>query len=453
MAGLRGSLARFVPDLGWRKFMDLSDRLALRVDSTIGQLRAQEIAKFRDLCSNFEWIAISESGAIQCTPSESTQLRELFLSVGAVVHPMQRAAISANFVRGWVIASGDIVGRRRDLAEAIGIRILESESGAGPLESNALDFTFPVDLVYTWVDASDEEWRKNRNRAARRLGEKTLPTAADEARYTCNDELKYSLRSVESFLPWVNHIYLVTAGQLPTWLNIDHPKITVISHEEIFNSSADLPTFNSHAIESQLHHIASLEEHFLYVNDDVLFGREIRPETFFTTAGLARYQVSDRLFESDAVDGLPINVAAQNNAEVIRSRFGAKTTLKFKHVAHALRKSILEQIEQENSVAVALTASARFRSHTDLSIASSLAHYYGALLGKSVPGCATYKYVDLGSNLAQIELSKTYWSDRPQMMCLNQVSIRESDLGRQAKMVGHFLEKMYPWKSSFEQDI
>ncbi|EMQ99975.1 stealth conserved region 3 domain-containing protein [Paeniglutamicibacter gangotriensis] len=452
MAGLRGSLARILPDIGWRKIMDLSDRLPRRSAATIGQLRDQEIAKFRNLCSGLEWAAINESGVIYSTPSESAQLRNLFHHSDATVHALNRSAISANVLRGWVIVSRDLAGRRRDLAEAVGIRILEVGSKSEPLEPNALDFPGPVDLVYTWVDAADSEWRKNRNRAVREQDEEALPTASDEARYTSNDELKYSLRSVESFLPWVNHIYLVTAGQVPTWLNVDHPKMTLVSHEDIFSAVSDLPTFNSHAIESQIHHIPSLAEHFVYVNDDVFFGRELRPETFFTAAGLARYQVSDRLFLTDAINGLPVNVAAQNNADLLRRRFGAIATLKFKHVAHALRKSVLEQIEAENSDAVAMTASARFRSHTDLSVPSSLAHHYGALLGKAVPGCATYKYIDLGSAQAQVELAKTFWSDRQQMMCLNQVSGPISDLGRQMKMAVHFLEKMYPWQSSFERD-
>lgn len=45
-----------------------------------------------------------------------------------------------------------------------------------------------------------------------------------------NDELKYSLRSVEKYMPWFNHIYLVTNGQVPHWLNLTHPKLTVVTH-------------------------------------------------------------------------------------------------------------------------------------------------------------------------------------------------------------------------------
>ena len=39
-----------------------------------------------------------------------------------------------------------------------------------------------------------------------------------------------------------------------------------------------LPTFSSHAIESRLHHVPDLAEHFLYSNDDMFFGRPVDPE-------------------------------------------------------------------------------------------------------------------------------------------------------------------------------
>jgi UDP-N-acetylglucosamine-lysosomal-enzyme len=45
-----------------------------------------------------------------------------------------------------------------------------------------------------------------------------------------NEELRYSLRSIEKYAPWVRHIYLVTNGQVPYWLNMTNPKITVVTH-------------------------------------------------------------------------------------------------------------------------------------------------------------------------------------------------------------------------------
>src|SRR5699024_5053315 len=112
-------------------------------------------------------------------------------------------------------------------------------------------------------------------------------SATAESRFASRDELRFSLRSVEYYASWFNHIYLVTDGQVPDWLDLNHPKLTVVDHKEIFADTTVLPVFNSHAIESQPHHIAGLTERYLYLNDDVFFMRPTEPELFFEGNGLA----------------------------------------------------------------------------------------------------------------------------------------------------------------------
>ena len=73
---------------------------------------------------------------------------------------------------------------------------------------------------------------------------------------------------------------------MPAWLALDHPGVTVVPHAEIMPADA-LPTFNSHAIETSLHHVPGLAEHWLYFNDDFFLGRPLRPEALFSPAGLS----------------------------------------------------------------------------------------------------------------------------------------------------------------------
>lgn len=54
------------------------------------------------------------------------------------------------------------------------------------------------------------------------------------SRFEDNEELRYSLRSLERFAPWVRHIYIVTNGQLPYWLNLENPRVTIVTHEVRF---------------------------------------------------------------------------------------------------------------------------------------------------------------------------------------------------------------------------
>lgn len=102
------------------------------------------------------------------------------------------------------------------------------------------------------------------------------------SRFEDNEELRYSLRSIERFAPWVRHIYIVTNGQIPYWLNLENPRVTIVTHEEIFVNHSHLPSFSSPAIESNLHRIPGLSDKFIYMNDDVMFGKEVWPDDFYT---------------------------------------------------------------------------------------------------------------------------------------------------------------------------
>lgn len=106
----------------------------------------------------------------------------------------------------------------------------------------------PIDVVYTWVNGSDPEFLDN-------LKKYVPVTSANSAssRFSDKDELKYSLRSLEMYAPWIRKVYIVTNGQIPSWLDMDNPRVTLISHQEIFINESHLPTFSSPAIESHIH--------------------------------------------------------------------------------------------------------------------------------------------------------------------------------------------------------
>ncbi|XP_068801086.1 N-acetylglucosamine-1-phosphotransferase subunits alpha/beta isoform X17 [Struthio camelus] len=102
------------------------------------------------------------------------------------------------------------------------------------------------------------------------------------SRFEDNEELRYSLRSIERHAPWVRHIFIVTNGQIPSWLNLDNPRITIVTHQEIFRNVSHLPTFSSPAIESHIHRISGLSQKFIYLNDDVMFGKDVWPDDFYS---------------------------------------------------------------------------------------------------------------------------------------------------------------------------
>ncbi|XP_076548171.1 N-acetylglucosamine-1-phosphate transferase subunits alpha and beta isoform X1 [Osmia lignaria lignaria] len=138
----------------------------------------------------------------------------------------------------------------------------------------------PIDVVYTWVNGSDPVFLKNLKKHVPIMDVNTAPS-----RFNDKDELRYSLRSLEMYAPWVRHVYIVTNGQIPSWLDMDNPRLTLVTHEDIFLNKSDLPTFSSPAIENHIHRIPGISDKFLYFNDDVMLGAEVWPEDFITQVG------------------------------------------------------------------------------------------------------------------------------------------------------------------------
>lgn len=135
-----------------------------------------------------------------------------------------------------------------------------------------------VDVVYTWVDSGDAAWREQRNALTKRSIRAQLkthahrwPTLTDEL-----SELAISIKTVRKFMPWVHTIWVVT--QRPQ--KIEDPSLAFVHHDQILDP-ANLPTFNSQAIETGIYKIDGLAEHFIYMNDDFFVGKPIAPQDLF----------------------------------------------------------------------------------------------------------------------------------------------------------------------------
>lgn len=70
-----------------------------------------------------------------------------------------------------------------------------------------------VDVVYLWVNGSDPTLQ---NELARYTGSNnTQQTPTSTARFdSSRDELRYSLRALEQYMPWYRHLFIVTNGQV-----------------------------------------------------------------------------------------------------------------------------------------------------------------------------------------------------------------------------------------------
>lgn len=149
--------------------------------------------------------------------------------------------------------------------------------------------SFPIDAVVTWVDSTDSQWRTSKDYF---LDGNTKAEAFNNVNrwndeVHCELELSLCLRLIVRHMPYINHIYVVTARpQTPRCIDTLPANVSVIHHDEIFCEYKDhLPTFNSLAIETHIGNIPGLSEHFVYFNDDFLVTSPIPAFKLFDSLG------------------------------------------------------------------------------------------------------------------------------------------------------------------------
>jgi hypothetical protein len=322
---------------------------------------------------------------------------------------------------------------------------------AGMFTPHASDVTFDIDMVFSWVEGSDPKFRAQR---AAQMSQYAAGEGDDaEARIRQIDELKYALRSVNMFAPWVRRIFIATDSCVPVWL-AEHPKITIVRADEHFSDLAALPTYSSHAVESQLHNIADLSEHFLYSNDDMFFGRPLKASMFFSPGGITRF------IEAKTRIGLGGNDpsrsgfenAARVNRQLILERFGQVITRHLEHAAVPLRKSVLQQMEREFPEDFARTQASQFRSSTDISVTNSFYHYYALMTGRAVQQeKAKVLYVNTTTR-AGLDLLPVLRKKRGyDFFCLNDSSFPEVSGQERTECVTGFLERYFPIPAPWEK--
>ena len=313
--------------------------------------------------------------------------------------------------------------------------------------------TVAVDVVYTWVDGADPAWAK---RQQDRLADwadladtARAASSSGRARFESRDELRYSLRSLHLFAPWVRTIHVVTAGQVPPWLDVDHPRIRLVDHRDLLPAEA-LPTFNSHAIESALHRVPDLAEHFVYFNDDMLLGRPLGPERFFDTAGRFAVFSSPHVVGLGGPDDAAYVAAALHNRRLLQEAFGVGLTHHLAHAPYPQRVSVLAEVADRFPEAVAATARASFRSGTDVSMVSSLAPHYGLITGSAFASTLESVFVDL-SGTQVVGVLDQVLQRRQDAICMGDHQDYALEMGRVDQLVADFLEAYYPIAAPWER--
>jgi hypothetical protein len=382
---------------------------------------------------------VEPAGRLRYGPETAVQLELWRFGEETLVAPLPNAVMRATMPRSEAV---------RETVERYGREWQTIQHMWEPLAS---DITFDIDIVFSWVDGSSSEFQRER---AKRMQAYVVGEGDDsEARFRQIDELKYALRSVHMYAPWVRRIFIATDSPAPAWL-ADHPKVTLVRAEEMFSDPSVLPTHNSHAVEAQLHNIEGLSEHFLYSNDDMFFGRQLEPDLFFSAGGITKFvEATTRigLGETDPARSGHDN-AARYNRRLLRERFGAVTTRHLEHCAAPLRRSVMAELEAAFPEDFRRTAAARFRSATDISVTNSLYHYYALMTGHAVQQThARVQYIETTLRKALPAMERLLRKRDQDMFCLNDGSKPELSPEERNHAVTEFLQAYFPIPAPWER--
>lgn len=307
-----------------------------------------------------------------------------------------------------------------------------------------------IDLVYLWVNGNDPVWQAKRQSVVGDIGNTSVNC---KGRYAESGELKYSLRSMERYAPWLHKIFIVTDNQVPEWLDTSNPKIQIVDHTEIMPKES-LPCFNSTLIEHFLHRIPGLSEHFLFANDDMLFNRPVTPETFFAPDGFPIIRMNYKRMRKLSVWFRKkilrkkfgnYNQIITNAADIVERKYGIYFGSRTHHNIDAYCRSDYERVYDVFKDDIKPTLINHIRNDNDI---HRHIYSYVPLAEKR----AHVQYVDKSTSfrlqIHEVDQYKKMEEYNPIFFCMNDSQFAQ-DEDRKRSM--QYLKNRFPEKSKFEK--
>lgn len=341
-----------------------------------------------------------------------------------------------------------------------------------------------IDFVMLWVDGNDEAWKEQRAKYAPKTCVNNSVDNSDN-RFRDWDNLQYWFRGVEKFTPWVHKVYFITNGQKPKWLNENAEKLICIQHSDYIPEKY-LPTFNSHVIETNLHRIEGLSNHFVYFNDDTFITNYCSPEVFYKN-GLPVHPAILRPIIVSKTSSLLLAHVYTNMLHIINKHFDVRKSIRNnwskwispkkygfahsfsnfilsnyvafpgfqnEHLPIPIVKDTMKEVWQKEEEMLLSTSSHRFRSSEDVS--QFVFRYWDLASGNFEPISVQSlgKYFGLGEDRGQKECKNACEAIKKQkykMVCLNDCYEQYENFEWAKKMINEELEHLLSKKSSFEK--
>lgn len=327
-----------------------------------------------------------------------------------------------------------------------------------------------IDFVVLWVDGADVNWINEKMKYDKSI----VDASSCAARFRDWNNFQYWFRGVEKFAPWVNNIYFITWGHTPSWLNLQHPKLKIVNHRD-FIPEEYLPTFNSNAIELNLHRIPELSEHFVLFNDDTFIIKPVSERDFFIDGdpcdvfimnAIVPYPNVPIIAHTSVNNVMTINkyfkkrqVTKKMFTKVYNPKYGSGmlrngllslwsefTGFYNTHIPMSHLKSTFATLWEKEHDLLHQTCSSKFRQYTDVN--HWLMRMWNMCSGNFAPRKAKFgKLFTMGDNN---EKAVQYISgQKGAVVCIND-SVADFDFEKAVNEVNPAFEKILSEKSSFE---
>ena len=291
-----------------------------------------------------------------------------------------------------------------------------------------------MDVVITYVNCFDKEWQKEYASA--------MKSQYSIQRFRDWGTLRYLLRGIENFMPFIRNVYLVVSSksQVPDWANTDNLKI--VEHKEIIPEEF-LPTFNSCTIEMFLHKIKGLDEQYVYFNDD-FFPVQLCEETDFFIDNKPCYMFY-KCFETENM----YRVQCKNADKLARKHTGTAEDnfyMRQQHICTPMLKSSCEKIfELAKSEIFDSISRAREEKNINQYLFSDYNYYTSNFVEKAID----YKYFSLVRE--QWQIKKFFDKPTAKLICLNDTAdINHPTFKNFQKNILLYFNRLLPDKSKYE---
>lgn len=307
-----------------------------------------------------------------------------------------------------------------------------------------------IDVVYTWVDPNESEWKQLKNAVPEKFG-----YANNAARFNSNlSELKYSLRSLERyFLGSIGKIYIVSNhGAVPRFIDTSRNDVEIIDDRSLLGGES----YCSCVFESVLHRIKGLSENFLYFNDDMLLNRPLnmgdlfddqeRPiwyqDTDFFVRLFTRFPVLSRLIDLDG--------GVTPARHLTYSKLGISSSIPgpIGHCCRIMNKQFLADFENRYAHEITELRKTKFRSADIFCFLDAYCYDLWAqdklVFSKSKKSLMLVQ-TDFAS--AIINALRVFLSNKNEFLCVSDLRQRRKEA---CGFLAKFLAKKFPDKSRWE---